>query len=49
MGGERTKFEVSRFPTIGKRAVFDGQTATFYDEATAQPLPVSAWRPADKD
>ena len=49
MGGERTTFEVSRFPTIGKRAVFDGQTATFYDEATAQPLSIGAWRPADKD
>ena len=49
VGGERLAMDVSRFPTIGKRGVFDGKSATFYDEASGQTLPFSAWRPADKD
>jgi len=49
VGGERLAADVSRFPTIGKRGVFDDQSATFYDEASALTLPFSAWQRDDQD
>jgi uncharacterized cupin superfamily protein len=36
MGGERSAFEVARFPTVGKLAVFTADGARFFDEAAAQ-------------
>jgi uncharacterized cupin superfamily protein len=44
MGGERTATEVSRFPTVGKVGIFAEGRVTFFDEASATVLPVSAWR-----
>jgi len=47
MGGEQTAVEVTRFPTIGKVAIFKGSAVTFYDEQLGQHLPTSAWRAKD--
>jgi uncharacterized cupin superfamily protein len=45
MGGERTALEVSRFPSIGKVAVFDRGHVSFFDEASATVLSTERWRP----
>jgi uncharacterized cupin superfamily protein len=45
MGGERTLTEVTRFPSIGKVAVFDRRRVSFFDEASATVLSQDEWRP----
>jgi uncharacterized cupin superfamily protein len=45
MGGERTALEVSRFPSIGKVAVFDRGRVSFFNEASAMVLSTEQWRP----
>jgi uncharacterized cupin superfamily protein len=43
MGGERLAVDVAHFPTLGKAALYVGKDVTFYDEASAEHLPISAW------
>jgi uncharacterized cupin superfamily protein len=44
MGGESTRTEVTRFPSIGKVSVFQGSQVSFFDEASATVLSREAWR-----
>ena len=43
MGGERTSFEVSRFPTLGKIAVMTLDGMRFFDEDAADQRPFTEW------
>jgi uncharacterized cupin superfamily protein len=45
MGGERTPTLVTRFPSIGKVAVDDSGTVSFFDEASAMVLSHERWLP----
>ena len=43
MGGERTAIEVSRFPTLGKILVMEGDTILVFDESDAERRTVADW------
>ena len=49
MGGEQTELEVSRFPSIGKLAVFDLALGSIrlYDEATVETKSITEWMAKD--
>jgi uncharacterized cupin superfamily protein len=42
-GGESTPLEVSRFPTLGKVAVFTDEAVTLYDAGSAETIAMSDW------
>jgi uncharacterized cupin superfamily protein len=43
MGGERSAADIGYFPTLGKMAVFRGDTVRFYDERSAEDRPLRDW------
>ena len=43
MGGERSKVEVARFPSIGKIGVINESGVRLFDESAVDLLPFSAW------
>lgn len=47
MGGERTSFEISRFPTLGKIAVMTPEGVRFFDEDAADQRSFTEWLAKD--
>lgn len=48
MGGERTAVEVSRFPSVGKLLVMQGDTILIFDESAAERRSIGDWIAADE-
>ncbi|MCA9634762.1 MAG: cupin domain-containing protein [Myxococcales bacterium] len=46
-GGERGRFDMGHFPTIGKHMFFHEGVAHFFPDAAIETMPLSAWQATD--